>query len=398
MAGSHVPKRHHHHLGAGKHKHLKPSSNRGPTGKNDAAHPGFGPCLGGDTCGPVGHGGDYADPNAGKAKLHKKKTPILILDSKKVHALIRSVAYAKAQQMKVKLRWKEDESKFMQGLYTVMFWKGRPGTVEVDTGDWKAIDKIAAADTEHMLSVMMAKAGQGPQKLTEYLKGLEEIRNYALDAIRDVYKEAGELNREIRECAAEGIKRLAVIKFGADLLVAALGSVAKGPLAIVIPILYHCGLDVIKNMDDAPSAHLIAFTGVAAEKTSHHVLHHKAEHFTEKMAEAQEEQELQAELSHEEASLFRKLISDQKKMLREGKITGKQAQKLYKQIGREARRGYGMQISAEAAEEQALRLSRLKMMGKAAGGAIQIVFFAWQAKESWEELNETFEQAEQGVD
>jgi len=396
MAGSHIPKRHHHHYGTGKHKHVRHSSSPGSAGHNDPAHPGFGPCFRGDTPGPTGHGGDFADPDAGKSRMHNKKTPILVMDSRKTHAFLKSVAYAKAQQAKVRMRWVEDQSKFMQGLYSVMFWKGKPGTVEVDTGDWKEIDRVAAADTKHMLAVMMRKAGEGPKALTKYLKGLEEIRDYALEAIRDVYKEAGELNHEVREHAAQGIKRLAAIKFGADLIMAGLSAVPGA--GMVVPLLYSWGGELIRSIDEAPSAQVIGFTGIFLEKGAHHVLAHSAEHGTEKIAEAQEAQELQAELSQEEAKLWRELISEQKRSILQGNVTGAEAEKLYRQIGKEARRGYGMQISARAAEEQARRLSRLRMLGKAAGGAVQVVFFAVQARESWDQMKEVFEHAEQGAE
>jgi hypothetical protein len=318
------------------------------------------------------------------------------MNSLKTHAFIKSVAYAKAQQAKVHMRWEEDKSKFMQGLYTVMFWKGKPGTVAVDTGDSKEIDRIAAADTKHMLDTMMRKAGDGPKALIAYLKGLEEIRKYALESVHDVYKDAGELNREIREHAAEGIKKLAAIKFGADLMMAGLGTLPGA--GMVVPLLYSWGGELVKSIDEAPSAQVIGFTGIFLEKEAHHKLTHKVEHFTKETAEAQEAQELQAELSQEEAELWRELIRDQKRSILQGKVTGAEAEKLYRQIGKEARRGYGMQISAQAAEEQASRLSNLRMLGKAAGGAIQVVFFAYQAKEAWAEMKETFEHAEQGAE
>lgn len=398
MAGSHVPKRHHHHYGTGTHKHVRHSSTPGPQGRNDAAHPGFGPVMSGDTPGPLGTGGDWASPHR-KAQVYLEKTPVLLLNAKKIIAFVRSVAYAKAQQQKTKLRWEEDKSKFMRGLYTVMFWKGAPGTAEVDTGDWRQIDKTAAADTGHMMRVVMKKAGESPKALTEYLKGLEEIRAYSLEAVKDVYKDANEINHEVREAAAAGIKRLAVIKFSSDLIVAVLGIVTGGKgLSFAVPFIYSMGGAFIETMDDAPTAKVVAFTDVGLSKTTEHALHHQAEHYAEHMAGAAEEQELQAELSREEADLWRELISKQKRAILEGNFTRAEAEKLYQQIGKEAQRGLGMQISAQAAEEQAARLARLRMAGKAFGGAVQIAFLAKEVHESWHHMLETFEKADQGAE
>lgn len=143
-----------------------------------------------------------------------------------VSLFFRSVATAMAIQNHTKLKWVPyDDSVMLNVTYALLFWKGKPGHVEVHEGARadvnRTIDKYHADFVRIWLEVLFEK---GPREAMEYVRKMEKLRDSSRRSVDEVWRDAGHLNDQVRGELNEGIKNLARIKLASQVGVAVIGA------------------------------------------------------------------------------------------------------------------------------------------------------------------------------
>jgi len=352
-------------------------------GRYDAGDPTVPLSLKGDTPGSLGIGHDSGDPSRTGSVGLRAPIFVVLFDPKPVLRFLRSVALARAHQERVKLRWVEDKSGFMRGLYSVMFWKGRPGWAEVDPGDAREIERLADNYMPGYIEGFVKHACQGPKEVKQYMEGLAELRQYSLDAIQDVYRDAAELNVEVRREAARGIEILASYKLTADLFVKTASLLAPGAAqfaASVVDTGYDFSLILVKTFDETPKASAIA----VAEKTGE-ILTDKA---GEKAAEKGEEKLVEGLKFSDHIKELEAVIEKNKKWIARG---SRKASRMLRRIGEK-------ELEKEAAEKSARAAFRASSALKLFGPTMKVLFYVHDVVESLNEYNETVKKAQEGIE
>jgi hypothetical protein len=146
--------------------------------------------------------------------------PTVCLNLYRTLRFLNSVALAVAIQRYTKIEWKEyRDSKVLNAIYTVMFWKGAPGTVEVGQ-NWTKIEQDRVALWRHLNETFFHKASLGPQVAIDYLEQMGKLRESALQSVQQTFQDASDINREIAGETGTAIKRLAAIKAGSTIALA----------------------------------------------------------------------------------------------------------------------------------------------------------------------------------
>lgn len=379
MATTRLPKQFHKVYRSG----IMPGRTPHSLGRHDAGDPTLLLSLRGDTPGPVGTGKDNGDPVRSSSVGLRSPVFVLLLDPQPTLRFLRSVALARAHQQRVKLRWVEDKDGFMQGLYSIMFWKGRPGWAEVDPGDAREIERLADEYMKGYVEGWVKRCCEGPKAVKEYLERLEEIRRYNLEAIEDVYRDASELNVEVRREAARGIERLASYKLGADLLVKTASLLAPEQsqfAASLIDTGYDFSLILVKSFDETPEASVVAI----AEKTGE-ILTDKA---GEKADEKGTAKLIEGLKFSDHVKNLEALIERNKKWVERG---SRKAKKMLARISEK-------EIEKQAAEKSARSAFRASRGLKLFGPTMKVLFYAHDVAESLSEYNETVKKAEEGIE
>lgn len=154
--------------------------------------------------------------------------PIIVYDFPAISRFFRSVALAIAIQRTTSLQWQTyRDSSVLNAVYTVMFWKEPPGFAEVHTGTKSDIDRQTDDLHVQFLTTWFRKVCEdGPQAGNAYVTAMEQVRNYARQAVQDLFREAGSINNEVIGQTNEAIRDLARIKLAAQVGVAVIGAVA----------------------------------------------------------------------------------------------------------------------------------------------------------------------------
>jgi hypothetical protein len=388
MAGSRTAKQFHSHRCHGTLHKVIPACTPGSWGHNDASDPDVRTAVMGDTSSPVGTGKDRCSPDVGRSRLRRRTVRLIVFDKKSVLRFLRSVALARAQQSRVKLRWVEDKSGFMRGVYSVMFWKGRPGWAEVDPGDADEIIRLADKYTEEYMRSFVEHCARGPESIKKYMEGLAEGREYSLNAVRDTYRDAAELNVDARREAAKGIETLAKYRLGSTLFVktAALIVSLVGPKKTqaatgAIDLGYDLSLMTIDNWDTSNRARAIAVGEKYGELATDKV--------GEKLEEKAEEKLIEGEKFSQHVESLEKLVARYEKEL-VGKGPGKTA-RLMSRIG-------DRELEKEASTKAATRAFRMAKGFRYFGPTTKILFYAHDVKEAFEKYDETVKMAEEGIE
>ena len=154
--------------------------------------------------------------------------PIIFYDLPTVSRFFRSVALAIATQRHTHSQWVTyKDSKVLNAVYSVMFWKEPPGTVEVKQADVKVLN--AATDKLHqefLLAWIEKVHTGGPIAGNAYVAQMASLREYARKAVQDLFREIGQINNEIAGRTGEAIEDLAKIRLAAAVGVAVIGGVA----------------------------------------------------------------------------------------------------------------------------------------------------------------------------
>ncbi len=378
MAGSRLAKEYHSSL-------KLPVRSPGALGVNDAADPGAPLLRRGDTPGSLGAGGDRSDPGAGRGPVGCQHTvPILLFDKRQVVCYLQSVALAKAQESHTRLRWKEyNDSTVLNIIYGIMPWKGRPGWVEAETGAPREIKSIADKDTEHLIEVWAAKCAAGPAEMQWWLAAQDKIRANCLQTVQSVFREASQLNAEVRRQVATGIERLAYIKYYSDLLMTGLGLVTGASAVAAVAwsgtatgLAYGLTTSFVKAWDDGPKAQMIAIAKEGAKE--------KAEQALENAGEKAGEKILEGSALTQRVRQLESLIAQY-----EMELAGKQGRKMARLSARIARRTMERDAEEEAATGAFRSAAVRQVLGK-----LSYAFVAWSVYDSWHELRETLEAAD----
>ena len=164
-----------------------------------------------------------------------KPVAVACMDLKHLTGYFRSIGLAIAIQGNTRAEWKDyDESTVLNIAYGLVPWMQKPGTVEVSQ-NWGKIRKEADERGQKLVLTFLDKmATKGPATAYDYAAQMQAVKQHALMATRDLFKEVGEINREIAGMAGQGARNMATIQLGATLTLAGIGC-ALGLGAIVVP-------------------------------------------------------------------------------------------------------------------------------------------------------------------
>lgn len=158
--------------------------------------------------------------------MKTQSVPTICYDLPTVSRFFRSVALAVAMQKYMSLEWKDyKDSTVLNVVYSVMFWKGPPGSVEVNTGSRQQIEAETNRLHAHYLMTWVDKVhGGGPGAGNSYTTQMMNVRESARSAIESTFRDAREINAEIARDTQEAIVALARIRLAATVGVAIIGA------------------------------------------------------------------------------------------------------------------------------------------------------------------------------
>jgi hypothetical protein len=157
-----------------------------------------------------------------------KNIAVMRYDMTAISRFFRSCALAIATQQTTHIEWQTyRDSKVLNAVYTVFFWKEPPGFAEVKTGAQADIERRTdELHQQFLLNWIRKLAEQGPQAAHNYVQEMVRLRDYAREAVQDVFRDATNINNEVIGATQEAITKLAQIKLSAQVGVAVIGGVA----------------------------------------------------------------------------------------------------------------------------------------------------------------------------
>jgi hypothetical protein len=310
------------------------------------------------------------------------KFPIMCLDLNKCAFLVWSTARARALQQLTQLEWQPyRESRVLNAIYRVLFWKEGPGTVEIHQ-DRMRVAQLTQRFFDPMFDSFLDRAfTHGPAGLAAYANNLVSTRQHALESVQQLFAEASSINAEIAGETKQAIKILASYRLSSALVLAGTGctlALAGGSAVVVAQIgLVKLGADVageiIKPHDHigenvkGVAVQLIKFgTEKGADKLSEHVERageHALKQYGPKLESAQRR------IERYSAELGRR-IKGHKRARATGRLERAMADR-------------------EVATSSIKSASRLKTLGKfASSKAFPLIFAAWDVYDAVKEYDE----------
>ncbi|WID97878.1 hypothetical protein QO058_06405 [Bosea vestrisii] len=167
----------------------------------------------------------------------QKNISVVCYDLPTISRFIRSCALVIATQHSMKVEWETyRDSKVINAIYTVFFWKEPPGIAVVKDGAPAEIERRTDQMFERFILAWVRKlAEQGPRAGQEYLSFLGHLRDMARNDILNLYREVSGINSDVIRETQQGIKNLARIKLGAQVGVAVIGGIVG--VGFVAPVL-----------------------------------------------------------------------------------------------------------------------------------------------------------------
>jgi len=151
------------------------------------------------------------------------------------------------------LEWKSyTDSTALNIAYTILFWKEKPGWVEVSTGSREKVLQRANDLTAAFWRSFHMKLGHGAAAIARSLRGYDQSRTLSLDSIRQRFANARAINSEVIELTRHAIHDLARIKLASDLVVK-----VSAPPIVSLP--YSMAITFVKEMYVADSANVVVF-------------------------------------------------------------------------------------------------------------------------------------------
>jgi len=304
-------------------------------------------------------------------KLSRRHAPLqvdtLLFDEGSIVRFLDTVAHAKSLEYHLKVVWRDyDESTVINVIYSILPFFGKPGIVEVDTGDINQI--LTEKDKESLVlqDQFVSHLERGAKAVTSFLDAQEGIRRRCLETVQEVYRVAAELNEEMRMESQKSVVRLTHIKTASTIVEKALGLFGGGVPGFLLGQGYDLTLRYVKEWGHAPNAKLI---GMASE-TWKGLANDGVKEAAEKVAEASEAEVKSAE---DKTAWLRKRLEKMEKEL-QARSNAERLKKFAKD---------GRKLSR--AEQEA---SHAKMASKIFS-KVKFVFFAWDVYEALKEDHET---------
>lgn len=290
---------------------------------------------------------------------------VLALDLPATIRLLRSAAIAKAMADTTSLEWVRDSTP-LDFLYTIAFWKGKPGHVELKTGRREDVLKRAEAETSRYCQSLLRHSKHGTAALAGFLAAAEQSRTYSLETIRGQVADAQAINREIVEMTGHFLKDLARVKFASDVILA-----IPGGAPLVLAMSYGVITTFIKEASQASSGNVILFkVGKSASKDG-----------------IQELAKQGSELAAEETKGYRMALHNAEVDIRRESFLLKRRSVTERSALKATRRLEEASVGARAAQSGA----RLATGARWALKGMEWAFVAVTVKEAWAEYCETVE-------
>jgi hypothetical protein len=341
----------------------------------------------------------------------QKNISCVCYDLQAISRFFRSCALVIASQQSLKIEWETyRDSKVINAIYTVFFWKEPPGIAVVREGSPEKVERLTNELHERYLLAWVRKlCEQGPGAAQGYVTVMSQLRDMARKEIQNFYRNASDINNDVIGETQQGINNLAAIKLGAQVGVAAIGAVVG--VGLVVPALVGGtavaggGLTIL-GLQTGAGGTAFALTG-AAHSITHSVIKN-----WEAGADAQVAAIVNTDVGTEVAkasvseaagratgrvldkalagsakaqSAIRSAqgeINKQSARLAQQTLTRKGAEKATRRIAGDTAR-----ITARTAE--LARHNRMANVARAGGVAIPIVFAAWDVIDAYSDYQAT---------
>lgn len=333
---------------------------------------------------------------------------VVCYDLPVVSRFFRSVATSVVLQQKTRVEWvRYQDSAVINGIYKVLFWKEPPGWVEVHPADPEKMRRdVNKLHEEYLLSWIGKLCKSGPAEANKSIKRWEEIRNSARDAVREVYRNAGAINEEVRGETQDAIRHLAQIRLSAAVGVAVIGGAAgvafatsamSGATAASGMTLF--GLQaggsatafgatafghsvvgsMVKNWESAPTASVVAINADTGQDAGKYI----AEEVGGKLAERAATEAMR------NSGHAKQIISSANGLIKQ------HSERLASDVLRKAAMKKSQNILARSTTQVAQQTARVgraqSVLGAArvAGKGVPIVFAAWDIMDAWSDYQAT---------
>lgn len=157
----------------------------------------------------------------------QKNVSVIIYDLHTISRFFRSCALLLASQQSLRIEWETyRDSKVINAIYTVFFWKEPPGIAVVKEGAPEKVERRTNEMHERFLSTWVRKLSEeGPGAAQGYVTTIGQLRDMARKDMQNFYRNASDINNDVIRETQDGINNLATIKLGAQIGVAAIGAV-----------------------------------------------------------------------------------------------------------------------------------------------------------------------------
>lgn len=315
------------------------------------------------------------------------RASFMCLDLRRCAFLVWSCARARALQEQTQIEWQPYRgNKALNAIYSVLFWKEGPGTVEIRQ-DQKKIDALTKKYFDHTLDVFLEKSFTlGPAALAHYADSLTSTRAYALESVRQIFREASSINSEVAGEAHRAVETLAKIRLASALTLTGAGcylALAGASIVLVTEVGYvKLGADVIGEII-RPHDHV----GENVKGVAYQLTKYGAEKGADKLAEHAKEigEHGLKEYGPKLASAEQRIERYSEQLAR--RFRSKKAIK----IGRRLENAKTDQAAAVRAVESAEGTVKI---AKVAGKAVPLVFAAWDVIDAVREYKEDIGESE----
>jgi len=331
-------------------------------------------------------------------------TSLICYDLAAVSRFFRSVAMAITLQRYTTIEWVNyRDSQVLNAVYAVLFWKGAPGTAEIQTADSAVVQRATDELHERFLMAWIGRlVSDGPAAANAYVSQMTQLRDSARDSLNELFHDAAQINNEVASQTRDAIVALARIRLAATVGVAVIGAaagiafVAAGAGATGVTVFgieagtgaaqfgatgfgYSAINTVIKTWEQAPEAKIAAVAVDTGKYAGNEIGGHVSGHFIG-TALAQSQRSAQ-------------IIKSAEGQIR--KMSARLAQEHLRKAQIRKATSILAASQAQAARETA-NLAKAGQMAKLATGAakgIPVVFAAWDILDAIGDYNATVKTA-----
>lgn len=165
----------------------------------------------------------------------------MVYDFKAVERFFRSCALSIETSKSMRVKWVEyKDSKVLNAIYTVFFWKGGPGHVELDIATAAELQTAINKSTDQYVQAWLGKLYTlGPSEAMNFVETIAQLKVDAQNSIRQLTSEVSQINSDIINQTETAIRDLARVKLAAGVGVALISGgagvlMAGGATAITV--------------------------------------------------------------------------------------------------------------------------------------------------------------------